>query len=170
MLQDAWTPGSEALFEGLSTAQDLCQRFYDDHASRNLANELAHAHLHEPRPASPPQAVPDNPPNPPVPQSKHKMAVFTSSEPITDRKSVFIGFSARLESPDQVCLFLEDLKQDKRIARATHNIIAWKCGNSNDNDDDGESKAGSRLAHLLDILEVDHVFVCVSRWYGGVQL
>ena len=39
-----------------------------------------------------------------------------------------------------------------------------------DCDDDGESGAGARLLHLLDILGVKNVCVVVSRWYGGVHL
>jgi hypothetical protein len=39
-----------------------------------------------------------------------------------------------------------------------------------DCDDDGESAAGSRIAHLLEILEVENVLVVVSRWYGGILL
>ena len=39
-----------------------------------------------------------------------------------------------------------------------------------DNDDDGETAAGGRLAHLLEILGVQNVVVVVSRWYGGIQL
>lgn len=66
----------------------------------------------------------------------------------------------------------------------------------NDNDDDGESAAGSRLAHLLQILvgcvffsfgssflsihpldsrhrprqELDHILVVVTRYFGGIHL
>jgi len=39
-----------------------------------------------------------------------------------------------------------------------------------DYDDDGETAAGSRLAHLLEILELENVLVVVSRWYGGTLL
>jgi len=39
-----------------------------------------------------------------------------------------------------------------------------------DYDDDGESQAGARLKHLLEILELDNVLVVVSRWYGGTLL
>ena len=39
-----------------------------------------------------------------------------------------------------------------------------------DNDDDGESAAGGRLAHLLMLMEVCGVVVVVSRWFGGVHL
>jgi putative IMPACT (imprinted ancient) family translation regulator len=30
--------------------------------------------------------------------------------------------------------------------------------------------SGSRMLHLLDILNVENVMVVVSRWYGGIQL
>jgi hypothetical protein len=39
-----------------------------------------------------------------------------------------------------------------------------------DCDDDGESAAGGRLAHLLEILDIENVLVVVSRWYGGTLL
>jgi Uncharacterized protein family UPF0029 len=39
-----------------------------------------------------------------------------------------------------------------------------------DNDDDGETAAGGRLAHLLQILEVPNVLVVVTRYFGGIHL
>jgi len=39
-----------------------------------------------------------------------------------------------------------------------------------DNDDDGETAAGGRLAHLLQVMDVWNMLVVVSRWYGGVKL
>ena len=39
-----------------------------------------------------------------------------------------------------------------------------------DHDDDGESAAGSRLLHLLQIMDVTNVVVVVTRWYGGILL
>ena len=39
-----------------------------------------------------------------------------------------------------------------------------------DCDDDGETHAGSRMLHLLEILDGQNVLVVVSRWYGGIQL
>jgi len=39
-----------------------------------------------------------------------------------------------------------------------------------DNDDNGETEAGGRLAHLLQILGLKDVLVIVSRYYGGIQL
>jgi putative IMPACT (imprinted ancient) family translation regulator len=39
-----------------------------------------------------------------------------------------------------------------------------------DHDDDGESAAGGRLAHLLQILDVKDVLVIVTRYFGGTLL
>ena len=82
---------------------------------------------------------------------------------------------------------------DRRIARAAHPVIhAWRCQvgtvlhqgklvysfrslsyltlDFKDNDDDGETAAGGRLAHLLQILEVPNVLVVVTRYFGGIHL
>ena len=39
-----------------------------------------------------------------------------------------------------------------------------------DNDDDGESSSGQKLAGLLELMGANDVIVVVSRWYGGVHL
>ena len=39
-----------------------------------------------------------------------------------------------------------------------------------DCDDDGETHAGSRMLHLLEILNCQNVLVVVTRWYGGTHL
>ena len=39
-----------------------------------------------------------------------------------------------------------------------------------DFDDDGESAAGGRLLHLLQVVGAQDVVVVVSRWYGGILL
>lgn len=57
------------------------------------------------------------------------------------------------------------LKKERKIAEATHNILAWRFGPYQDYDDDGEKAAGSRLLHLLELLNLNNVVVVVSRWY-----
>jgi putative IMPACT (imprinted ancient) family translation regulator len=98
------------------------------------------------------------------------MGRFAHGETLIDRKSVFQAHVARLESPDDVDLLIGALKSDKKIARATHNMVAWRCGRASDNDDDGESAAGRRLAELLSLAGAENVLVVVSRWYGGIHL
>ena len=45
------------------------------------------------------------------------------------------------------------------------------CGNcTQDFDDDGETAAGGRLLHLLQVGNCKNVLVVVSRWFGGVLL
>ena len=58
---------------------------------------------------------------------------------------------------DQVSVVLHELKSNKKIATATHNIVAYRIRDIarqvlvQDCDDDGESAAGSRLLHLLQV-------------------
>ncbi|KAI8968568.1 ribosomal protein S5 domain 2-type protein, partial [Mycotypha africana] len=75
----------------------------------------------------------------------------------------------------EVKVVLAHLLQNKKIAKATHNILAYRIMMPDgkvlqDNDDDGESAAGGRLAHLMQILEVENVVVVVTRWFGGIHL
>ncbi|PWY97590.1 UPF0029-domain-containing protein [Testicularia cyperi] len=107
--------------------------------------------------------------------SKFK-GVLHQTPSIIERKSEFIGYAARISSPDEVDGVLSLILSDKRVARATHPIInAWVCKTwdgviHRDCDDDGETAAGGRLAHLLGILELENVIVVVTRWYGGIHL
>lgn len=97
-------------------------------------------------------------------------------ETITDRRSTFQPHLAPVVTPKQVKMVLNKLYENKKIASATHNIYAYRicCEDKNsflqDCEDDGETAAGGRLLHLLQILDVRNVLVVVSRWYGGIQL
>ncbi|XP_037080155.1 protein IMPACT-like [Pollicipes pollicipes] len=51
-----------------------------------------------------------------------------------------------------------------RIGGATSGAFQQDC------DDDGETHAGARMLHLLEILAVRDVVVVVSRWFGGILL
>ncbi|BGP00849.1 Protein IMPACT-like protein [Rhodotorula toruloides] len=98
-----------------------------------------------------------------------------SCEPIVDRQSVFVGHAAKVNSLEEVDAVMEALLSNNKIAKATHNISAYQFTTASgtrhaDNDDDGETAAGSRLAHLLTLLDVPNVMVVVSRWYGGIHL
>ncbi|KWU45749.1 UPF0029-domain-containing protein [Rhodotorula sp. JG-1b] len=100
---------------------------------------------------------------------------IVSSDPIIDRQSVFVGHTAKVESLEEVEAVMDSLLSNSKIARATHNISAYQFTTASgtrhaDNDDDGETAAGSRLAHLLTLLDVPNVMVVVTRWYGGVHL
>ncbi|KAI9345093.1 ribosomal protein S5 domain 2-type protein [Pilaira anomala] len=98
-----------------------------------------------------------------------------SSEPLLDRKSSFVAHVAKVHNTHQVKIVLAHLLQNKKIAKAAHNILAYRIVMPDekilqDNDDDGETAAGGRLSHLMQILEVENVVVVVSRWFGGIHL
>lgn len=101
---------------------------------------------------------------------------IVSTEPFTDRKSKFQGHAAVVTSTAQVKLVLAELYKNRKIAQATHNMYAYRIYNDRtrlvlqDCEDDGETHAGSRMMHLMQILDVKNVLVVVSRWFGGVLL
>lgn len=96
-------------------------------------------------------------------------------ETILDRKSTFQPHLAIVRDKDQVSAVMHKLLENKKIANATHNMFAYRIIGDGGVvyqgcHDDGETHAGSRMLHLLQIMKVENVLVVVSRWYGGIQL
>ncbi|EUC34880.1 hypothetical protein COCVIDRAFT_13392 [Bipolaris victoriae FI3] len=95
---------------------------------------------------------------------------------LTEKKSVFLARVAPVSSPAQARQYVAHLlATDKKAARATHNMTAWRIKGPNDTsyqdcDDDGETAAGSRMLHLMQLMDVWNVMVVVTRWYGGILL
>jgi hypothetical protein len=98
------------------------------------------------------------------------------SDVIIELKSIFIARSALVFSPNQATQYLQHLlDSDKKVRSATHNITAWRIKGENgvtyqDCDDDGETAAGGRVLHLMQLMDIWNVMVVVTRWYGGHQL
>jgi Uncharacterized protein family UPF0029/RWD domain len=101
---------------------------------------------------------------------------WITSEPLSVMKSTFIAHAAPCSSKDEALSHISNLiSSSKKIVSATHNITAYRIKWSpstyiQDCDDDGESAAGGRLLHLLQLMECENVVVVVTRWYGGVKL
>lgn len=102
-----------------------------------------------------------------------------ASEPITDRGSTFMAFATHVTSEEDAFTKLEQLKTDNKMRKANHMMNAWRIKIVNernqeikyqDSDDDGETAAGSRMLHLLTIMDVWNVMVVVSRWFGGTHI
>ncbi|CAK5263725.1 unnamed protein product [Mycena citricolor] len=171
-----WSPGTVCVFDGLQNVLDRCEAWYGEHLSAEAAGELSRSEAHPERPniVQEDPHVNDSSLPPPVQPLPQGMQMYVA-EPIVDRKSSFVGRSFAISDPSQVPPILAHLSSDRRIARAAHPVInAWRCQVGNllhqDNDDDGETAAGGRLAHLLHILEVDNVLVVVTRYFGGIHL
>ncbi|KAG7288951.1 hypothetical protein NEMBOFW57_005311 [Staphylotrichum longicolle] len=101
---------------------------------------------------------------------------WTLSAPFVECKSTFVARCAPVSSPSQAASFLAHLlASDKRVRTATHNITAWRIRGPNgtsfqDCDDDGETAAGGRLLHLMQLMDLWDTMVVVTRWYGGQKL
>ncbi|VDL71917.1 unnamed protein product [Nippostrongylus brasiliensis] len=101
----------------------------------------------------------------------------------TDRKSHFQAHLARVHSKEEVALVLDRLLENGKIARATHNMYAYRITELRDGReirlhdcfDDGETGASSKMLELLHKMDANNVLVgtfmvVVSRWYGGIHL
>ncbi|KAL1868853.1 hypothetical protein VTK73DRAFT_3469 [Phialemonium thermophilum] len=106
---------------------------------------------------------------------------WTLSDPVTELKSTFLARCAPVHSPAEAAAYVDHLVTTDRHARAaTHNMTAWRIRGGppdaatatayQDCDDDGETAAGGRLLHLLQLMDIWDVVVVVSRWYGGHKL
>ncbi|GAK65339.1 UPF0029-domain-containing protein [Moesziomyces antarcticus] len=170
-----WASGQVVLFEGIEWVKEKVSDWWTDKETERVKSAPSPSSQLPTATASDPQVttfaeVPTQ--GQPAP---FEGTIFRT-ESIIERKSEFIGHAASITSPDQVASVLSRIVSDKRVARATHPIInAWVCRGADgvvhrDCDDDGETAAGGRLAHLLSILELENVLVVVTRWYGGVHL
>lgn len=96
----------------------------------------------------------------------------------TDRKSAFQAHLAVVKNKKEVDRVMTILKSNSKIARATHNILAYrfiteangKPIHHHDCEDDGEHGASSKMLELMDRMKADNVMVVVTRWYGGIHL
>lgn len=179
-----WIPDTVCVFDGLEWVKERLAGWYDTKKSEKLAGELlredekgvsaADVEEGNDKKVSGPNDHWEEP-SVPVPTAIPQGVEIVETEPIIDRKSVFVGRACRITDPSQVPSILTHLMADRRIARAAHPIInAWRCQTGSvlhqDNDDDRETAAGGRLAHLLQILEVNNVLVVVTRYFGGIHL
>ncbi|KAI9609144.1 hypothetical protein KEM48_003065, partial [Puccinia striiformis f. sp. tritici PST-130] len=172
------------LYEGIETAKEIVAEFYQTNLDRRKSSNQ------EPGQASSPQEIEGKTEDQSngrseaadrveCPVEKVEQFVVHTSEPIVDRKSVFIGHSISLNDPKDFVTLTHRFK-DLGLGRSAplpstgprilQHLLSDKKLPRLDNDDDGESAAGSRMQHLLNILDVKNVFVCVSRWFGGIHL
>lgn len=147
-----WTPDSVCVFDGLQNALERCVNWYEDHLSAEKAGELLREDLHSD--SHHPVSVESNGVNieraipllQEIPVAMPDGIRIFEAEPITDRKSAFVGRACAISDPSEVNaplrgalsffsftvfkipLILSHLLSDRRIARAAHPVInAWRC-------------------------------------------
>ncbi|KAK3945121.1 ribosomal protein S5 domain 2-type protein [Diplogelasinospora grovesii] len=162
---EVYEPGTVCLFDALEKVKELREQ-------------------HRP-PSPPPHSQPSPEPEPEsavVLSQDEGTAVlgeeppWITSDPVVELKSTFIARCAPVSSPTQAAQYVQHLLSvDKRVRSATHNITAWRIRGPNgisfqDCDDDGETAAGGRLLHLMQLMDLWDTMVIVTRWYGGQKL
>ncbi len=100
--------------------------------------------------------------------------IISSSQALIKNKSIFIAHLCNVNNINDVNQMIKEIKCDKKMSKATHNILAYRFKLNNsfyaDYDDDGETAAGKRLLKLLTLSNADNVCIIVSRFYGGIKL
>jgi len=93
-----------------------------------------------------------------------------ASAEFTEKKSVFIGYTAPVSTAEEAEAFIQRIK--KKHADARHNVSAYTVGNSVRYSDDGEPK-GTGGVPVLEVIRksgVDGTVVVVTRYFGGILL
>lgn len=169
VLERIYQPGQVCLFDLVEEALPLLET--QDHGSIEDSVENAENRSVEPDKDAPAGTLTVEPATTLPPPD------WVMSESLSVNKSIFVARVCRVSSMSEVTDAVSHLlATNKKVASATHNIKSWRVrnetagSNMQDYDDDGESAAGGRLLHLLQLMDVWNVLVVVTRWYGGVKL
>lgn len=173
VLSEVYQPGLPCVFDLVEEISQRLQQFFEDLAQGSQGQQTSE------RNGQQAHAYVDSEIDPDEVQSSElldKEPPWIMSDVFTEKKSVFIARAAVVTSPAEAKSYLQHLlATDKKVAKATHNITAWRIHGANDSsfqdcDDDGETAAGSRVLHLMQLMDIWNVMVVVTRWYGGIQL
>jgi len=166
VLAKIYQPGEACVYDLLEEAREALEQA-EQQGDLQLHDQHETEHIEEAESSrTAPDASIDLGPEPP----------WIIAPALTEKKSVFLARVAPVSSPAQARQYVAHLlATDKKAARATHNMTAWRIKGPNDTsyqdcDDDGETAAGSRMLHLMQLMDVWNVMVIVTRWYGGILL
>lgn len=157
-------PGMVCLFDSVEEFNRLLELYVEEHEEPPTPADQSDPGSEDLEPGY--DAEPLSGPEPP----------WILSDPITEMRSTFIARSVAVTSPQQANHFVAHLlAADRRVRAATHNITAWRIRGPNgasfqDCNDDGETAAGGRLLHLMQLMDLWDTMVVVTRWYGGQKL
>lgn len=114
LLQSVWAPGQVCLYPFIETLRDTFAAELPEDDKKDAAESI---------PAHPTSAgISSDQDNEDL--QKYQ---FATSSAIVDRKSVFVGRAIEVHSRAEAVSRLRWLKEhDKKVSRATHNIVAWR--------------------------------------------
>ena len=163
---EVYEPGQVCLFDAIEKFREYLEaRAAAEEDDNNLAAEETQ-----------PGGAADGPADPSAWLESLPAPPWVLSEPFVELRSTFLARCAAVSSPAQANQFVQHLLAvDKRVRGATHNITAWRIRGPNgtsfqDCNDDGETAAGGRLLHLMQLMDLWDTMVIVTRWYGGHKL
>jgi hypothetical protein len=164
-------PGEVILFDGIEKIRELVEAWYSERETKSKQKTERRLPNHQDAVTPQEHSQRNSRQQEEKFTSSHEQIAVVHAPAITDRKSVFVGHCATITDPSQISLVLTEILKDRKVARSSHPTIhAWVCKMSDsgviyrDCDDDGETAAGGRLAHLLDLLHLENVIVVVTRW------
>jgi uncharacterized protein (DUF1810 family) len=169
VLGNAYRPGEPCIFDLLEELKDVLEK------AQNEGTLQLHVQQHN-QPTDTSDATEDSATEGYAVAQLGPEPPWVIGPQITEKKSVFLARAAAVSSPNEAKSYVTHLlATDKKAAKATHNITAWRIRGANgatyqDCDDDGETAAGGRVLHLMQLMDVWDVMVVVTRWYGGIQL
>ncbi|KAI7526748.1 UPF0029-domain-containing protein [Hortaea werneckii] len=174
---EVYTPGAPCLFDLIEESNAKLHALgLDQSAAKDEESQAAQADGQPSQPVSSSDQPTNSDGNLQAPDELGEEPPWILSDVVSEKKSVFIARAALVKSIETAKQYLAHLlATDKKVAKATHNITAWRIRGENavqyqDCDDDGETAAGGRVLHLLELMGVWDAMVVVTRWYGGVQL
>ena len=89
----------------------------------------------------------------------------------TEKKSLFIGFSAIVKNEEEALAIIKSKK--KEYADATHNVYAYMIGDSiarYSDDNEPQGTAGMPVLNSIRMSGLTDVLIVVTRYFGGILL
>lgn len=164
VLAEVYRPGEACIYDLLEEVREALEKA-EEHGDLQLHDQAEDTHV---------TALSEHASSDPIDLGPEPPWIIAPA--LTEKKSIFLARVAPVTSPAQARQYVAHLlATDKKVARATHNMTAWRIKGLNetsyqDCDDDGETAAGSRMLHLMQLMDVWDVMVVVTRWYGGILL
>lgn len=155
ILDRIFQPDDVVMFDLIGEIEEFLNQ---EAKEREALDEKSHK-MEPPTGQKPPKVVSSPPPNEvaePEPPQRDVIGSWVISDTISDRGSTFIAFAREVHSPNEFNVYVDELKTDRKIARAAHNMTAMRIKGEKgvvylDCDDDGETAAGLRMLHLLTV-------------------